>query len=252
MGKFNGKVAIITGAGSARGMGRTVALAFAREGASIVVTDINAAGVEEVAAEVSRIGPASGVAADVSLRSDVERLAAGAVEKFGGIDILVNCAGIIGKATKFLDISDIEYDKVLDINLKGTFLTCQVVVPYMLERKGGAIVNIASLAGQKGGGGLGSIHYSASKAGVMGLTKALAREFTPKGIRVNCITPGLIETEMMHDLPPERKAGAIKEILVGRAGTPQDIANGVLFLASPESSYLTGLVLDINGGLFLH
>jgi NAD(P)-dependent dehydrogenase (short-subunit alcohol dehydrogenase family) len=114
------------------------------------------------------------------------------------------------------------------------------------------LFRIASLAGQRGGGGLGSIHYSASKAGVLGLTKALARELTPKGIRVSCITPELIEMEMMRGLPPERKAAAIKETLVGWVGTPQDIANGILFLASDESSYLTGLVLDINGGLILH
>ena len=250
MSLFTGKVAIVTGAGSPRGIGRGVALALARQGVRLVVIDIVEESLQRVVAELQEVSPTLGVVADVGESSQMEAAVTKAISQFGGLDILVNNAGI-ARPTPFLDITVQEYELVVGVNLKGTFFTCQAAAREMLKRGGGVIINIASVAGQQGGGLFGSSHYSAAKAGVIGLTKALARELTPKGIRVNCIAPGMVETSILDGLSPERKAELVQTILVGRSGEVEDVARAVLFLAAEENSYITGATLDINGGVYL-
>lgn len=250
--RFEGKVALVTGAGSPRGIGRATALALAREGAKVTITDIVADNVKRVASELTEISQAIGEVADVRNKDQMVRVVKRTMEALGGLDILVNVAGLT-RPTLFLDISEEEYDLVLDVNLKGTFLTTQAAVPAMLERGGGTIVSLSSVSGQRGGGVFGTSAYSAAKAGIMGLTKALARELTPRGIRVNCVAPSMVDTDIAGDLlTPERKVELAKGTLVGRLATVEDVANCILFLASDESSYLTGITLDINGGMHMH
>lgn len=252
MGRFDGKVALVTGAGSERGIGRATALALAAGGARVVVTDIAADGAARVAAEISRHTDGLGVVADVRDRAAMTRAVAEATARFGGLDYLVNVAGLT-RPTGFLDITEEEYDLVLDVNLKGTFITTQAAVPAILARGGGAIVSLSSVSGQRGGGVFGSSHYSAAKAGIMGLTKALARELTPQGIRVNCVSPSMVDTDISGGpFPAEAQRVQAAAALVGRLGKPQDVVNGILFLLSDEAAYLTGVTLDINGGTHLH
>ena len=252
MNRFEGKVALVTGAGSRRGIGRGTALALAREGAKVAITDIVPEGVKQVVAELNEISQAIGEVADVRNKDAMVQVVKKTVEAFGGLDILINIAGLT-RPTKFLDISEEEYDLVLDVNLKGTFLTTQAAVPTMLERGSGVIVSLSSVSGQRGGGVFGTSAYSTAKAGIMGLTKALARELTPHGIRVNCVAPSMIDTDIAGDLlTPERKVELAKGTLIGRLGTVDDVVKCILFLASDESSYLTGATLDINGGMHLH
>lgn len=252
MNRFTGKVALVTGAGSPRGIGRGTALALAREGAHVVITDIILENVERVVAELQAFGQATGMVADVRDKTTMVQVVKKTVETFGGLDILVNVAGLT-RPTAFLDISEQEYDLVLDTNLKGTFLTTQAAVPALLARGGGTIVSLSSVSGQRGGGVFGTSAYSAAKAGIMGLTKALARELTPLGIRVNCVAPSMVDTDIAGDLlTPERKVELGKGTLVGRLGTVDDVVKSILFLASDESTYLTGVTLDINGGMHLH
>ena len=252
MSRFEGKVALVTGAGSRRGIGRGTALALAREGAKVAITDIVPEGVKQVVAELNEISQAIGEVADVRNKDAMVQVVKKTVEAFGGLDILINVAGLT-RPTKFLDISEEEYDLVLDVNLKGTFLTTQAAVPAMLERGSGVIVSLSSVSGQRGGGVFGTSAYSTAKAGIMGLTKALARELTPRGIRVNCVAPSMIDTDIAGDLlTPELKVELAKGTLIGRLGTVDDVVKCILFLASDESSYLTGATLDINGGMHLH
>jgi NAD(P)-dependent dehydrogenase (short-subunit alcohol dehydrogenase family) len=252
MNRFEGKVALVTGAGSRRGIGRGTALALAREGAKVVITDIVQENVDSVVAELNEISQAIGMVADVRDKAAMMQVVKKTTEAFGGLDILINVAGLT-RPTLFLDISEEEYDLVVDTNLKGTFLTTQVAVPALLERGGGAIVSLSSVSGQRGGGVFGTSAYSAAKAGIMGLTKALARELTPRGIRVNCVAPSMIDTDIAGDLlTPERKVELARGTLLGRLGTVDDVVKCILFLASDESAYLTGVTLDINGGMHLH
>jgi len=250
--RFEGKIALVTGAGSPRGIGRATALALAKEGAKVAITDIVADSVKRVVSELNEISQAIGEVADVRNKTQMVQVVQKTVEQFGGLDILVNNAGLT-RPTLFLDISEEEYDLVLDVNLKGTFLTTQAAVPALLERGGGAVVSLSSVSGQRGGGVFGTTVYSAAKAGIMGLTKALARELTARGIRVNCVAPSMVDTDIAGDLlTPERKVDLAKGTLIGRLATVEDVANGILFLASDESAYLTGVTLDINGGMHLH
>jgi NAD(P)-dependent dehydrogenase (short-subunit alcohol dehydrogenase family) len=252
MKRFEGKVVLVTGAGSERGIGRATALAFAKEGAHVVVTDVVAEGVERVAAELNEHTQAIGAVADVRSKAEMERVVARAVEQFGGLDILINNAGLT-RPTKFLDISEEEYDLVVDVNLKGMFMTTQAAVPAMLARGKGAIVSLSSVSGQRGGGVFGTSAYSAAKAGIAGLTRALARELSPQGIRVNCVAPSLIDTDIFGgQVTEERKKELGESTLVGRVGRVDDVVNGILFLADDASTYLTGVTLDINGGSHLH
>jgi NAD(P)-dependent dehydrogenase (short-subunit alcohol dehydrogenase family) len=252
MKRFEGKVVLVTGAGSERGIGRATALAFAKEGAHVVITDVVAEGVERVAAELNEHTQAIGAVADVRSKAEMERVVARAVEQFGGLDILINNAGLT-RPTKFLDISEEEYDLVVDVNLKGMFMATQAAVPAMLKRGKGAIVSLSSVSGQRGGGVFGTSAYSAAKAGIAGLTRALARELSPQGIRVNCVAPSLIDTDIFGgQVTEERKKELGESTLVGRVGRVDDVVNGILFLADDASAYLTGVTLDINGGSHLH
>jgi NAD(P)-dependent dehydrogenase (short-subunit alcohol dehydrogenase family) len=244
------RVAAITGAASPRGIGRAMAQVFAEHGARVVILDLN----EEAAAAVAKdIGPDHlGLACDVTNKSDCERAAQAALDRFGRIDILVNNAGIT-QPLKFMEIQPENYDAVLDVNLRGTLYMSQAVVPQMRKQRSGSIVCISSVSAQRGGGIFGGPHYSAAKAGVLGLARAMARELGPDNIRVNSVTPGLIQTDITGGkLTPDMKSDVLKGIPLNRLGDAVEVANASLFLASDLSSYLTGVTLDVNGGMLIH
>jgi NAD(P)-dependent dehydrogenase (short-subunit alcohol dehydrogenase family) len=244
------RVAIITGAASARGIGKAMAQVFAQHGARIAILDLSA---DAAAAAAKDIGPNHlGVACDVTKKSDCENAAQAVLQRFGQIDVLINNAGIT-QPLKLMDIEPANYEAVTDVSLRGTLYMSQAVIPHMRARKSGAIVCISSVSAQRGGGIFGGPHYSAAKAGVLGLARAMARELGPDNIRVNTLTPGLIQTDITGDkLTPELKAEIIKGIPLGRLGDAADVAKACLFLASDLSSYLTGVTLDVNGGMLIH
>ena len=245
--KLTGKVALVTGA--AQGIGKAIALLLARNGADIVVSDINLEKAEETAKEVRSIGQkAMAVRVDVANWNDVERMVEGILEKLAKIDILVNNAGIT-RDKLILRMTEEDWDAVLSVNLKGTFHCTKAVVRHMAKQRSGKIVNIASVVGEMGNAG--QANYSASKAGVIGLTKTIAREYAQRGINVNAIAPGYIETPMTEALPEKAKEELKKLIPMERLGKPEDVAEAVLFLASEESSYVTGQVLNVNGGIYM-
>ena len=186
--------------------------------------------------------------ANVTNRIDVELMVKETIERFGSIDVLINNAGVASQGL-FTDISDIEWNEVLDVNLNGVFNVTQAVLPYMIRQKSGSIINISSMWGQVGASC--EVAYSAAKAGVIGLTKALAKEVGPSGVRVNCIAPGLIETGMNQELTLEDVAAIVDETPLGRIGSTNDVASSALFLASDESSFITGQVLGVNGGYII-
>lgn len=244
------RVAVITGAASPRGIGKAMAQVFAEHGARVAILDLNA---EAAAAAAKDIGPDHlGLACDVTHKSDCERAAKAVVERFGQIDILVNNAGIT-QPLKIMDIQPANYDAVTDVSLRGTLYMSQAVIPHMRSRKTGSIICVSSVSAQRGGGIFGGPHYSAAKAGVLGLARAMARELGPDNIRVNSITPGLIQTDITGDkLTPEMKTEILKGIPLNRLGDAVDVANACLFLASDLSNYLTGVTLDVNGGMLIH
>ncbi|NYT00375.1 MAG: 3-oxoacyl-ACP reductase FabG [Methanocellales archaeon] len=243
---LKGKVAIVTGAGS--GIGRGIALRFAKEGADIVIPDLNLEGAQNTAKEIEALGRNSLVIKmDVSNSSDVDRMVTETINNFGKIDILVNNAGIFIQKP-LLETTEADWDKVLDINLKGAFLCSKRVVKEMLKRGGGKIINLASVAGQVGFAN--SSAYCASKGGVINLTREMALELAPKNINVNAIGPGSIETPMTREMLADP---AIKQMLLGvtpfgRIGQPEDIANAASFLASGESNFVNGITLFVDGG----
>ena len=244
------RVAVITGAASPRGIGKAMARIFAEHGARVAILDLNAEAATVAAAD---IGPQHiGVACDVTVKADCERAGQVVLQRLGQIDVLVNNAGIT-QPIKFIDITPANYEAVMDVSLRGTLYMSQAVIPHMRARKSGAIVCISSVSAQRGGGIFGGPHYSAAKAGVLGLAKAMARELGPDNIRVNCVTPGLIQTDITGDkLTAELRAEIIKGIPLNRLGETRDVANACLFLASDLSSYLTGVTLDVNGGMLIH
>lgn len=245
--KLAGKVALVTGA--AQGIGKAVALLLARNGADIIVSDINLEKAEETANEIKSIGrKALAVKGDVANWNDVERMVEVILEKFAKIDILVNNAGIT-RDKLVLRMTEEDWDAVLDVNLKGTFHCTKAVVRHMAKQRSGKIVNIASVVGEMGNAG--QANYSASKAGVIGLTKTIAREFAQRGININAIAPGYIETPMTEVLPEKAKEELKKLIPMERLGKPEDVAEAVLFLVSEESNYITGHVLNVNGGIYM-
>ena len=245
--KLTGKVALVTGA--AQGIGKAIALLLARNGADLVVSDINLEKAEETAKEIRAIGPkAMAVKVDVANWSDVERMVTGILEKLAKIDILVNNAGIT-RDKLILRMTEEDWDAVLGVNLKGTFNCTKAVVRHMAKQRSGKIVNIASVVGEMGNAG--QANYSASKAGVIGLTKTIAREYAQRGINVNAIAPGYIETPMTEALPEKAKEELRRLIPMERLGKPEDVAEAVLFLVSEESSYMTGQVLNVNGGIYM-
>jgi len=233
------KVCVVTG--STGGIGLCIATRLQSEGAIVVTSGRRAEGVGELH-----------VAADLAQPGEPERLIAAAVERFGRIDGLVNNAGIT-QPVRTLEISARDFDAIVDVNLRGTLYMSQAVIPAMQEQHGGSIVCMSSVSAQRGGGIFGGPHYSAAKAGVLGLAKAMAREFGPNRIRINSITPGLIQTDITGDkLTPAMREDIIKGIPLGRLGDAADVANACLFLLSDLSSYLTGVTLDVNGGMLIH
>ena len=244
------KVAIITGAASARGIGKATAKLFADHGAAVAILDLDRA---QAAAAAADIGAGHiGLACNVTRKEDCERAVAEVIERLGKVDVLVNNAGIT-QPLKLLDIKPENYDAVTDVSLRGTLYMSQAVVPHMRSRKAGSIVGLSSVSAQRGGGIFGGPHYSAAKAGVLGLCRAMARELGPDNVRVNAVTPGLIQTDITGGkLTPDLKAEIQKGIPLNRLGDAIDVANCCLFLASDLSSYLTGVTLDVNGGMLIH
>ena len=246
---LNGKVAIVTGA--KQGMGRTHALVLAKAGAKVVVSDISQEDCEKVVNEIKDAGrEAIAVKCDVSNKKEVDELVQKTVDEWGKIDILVNNAGIC-QFKPFLDLTEEEWGKTIDINLKGYFLCAQAVAKEMVKQKSGAIVNIASIAmGQVGVGFPGIVHYCASKGGIVSMTEAMAAELAPYNIRVNSISPGAIDTPMAVSIKDNVKAleGTLARIPMGRMGQPEEISNAVLFLVADESSYMTGANIVVDGG----
>ncbi|MFH1582280.1 MAG: SDR family NAD(P)-dependent oxidoreductase [bacterium] len=249
MADLKNKVAIITGA--RRGMGRTHALVLAKAGARVVVADISKEDCEKVVEEIKKKkGEAIAIKCDVTKKEEVDKMVLAAVEKWGRVDILVNNAGI-AQFFPFLEMTEEDWSRTLDINLKGYFLCAQAAAKVMAKQKAGVIINIASVAmGQQGIGFPNIAHYCASKGGIVGMTEALAVELAPYNIRVNAVSPGMIETPMID--PIKKDAKSIKEILarvpMHRVGKPEEVSNLVLFLASDDSSYMTGSTTVIDGG----
>lgn len=244
------KVAIITGAGSAKGIGRATARLFAEHGGIVALIDVDADSLADAGRELG--GNHETYVCDVTDAKQCRRAADSAFERFGRIDVLVNNAGVV-HGTRFSDISAEEYDQVLDVNLSGNFHMAQAIVPHMRKNRSGAIVCVSSIAGRAGGGVFGSTHYAAAKSGIFGLAKGLARELAPEGIRVNAVAPGPIDNDFTHGkMTPEDKARIAEGIPLGRLGRPEEVASVILFLASELSSYVTGVVLDVNGGLLIH
>ncbi len=244
------KVAVITGGAGMNGLGLATAREMAAQGARVVILDLERADPAAAAAKLG--GGHLGLVADVTDKAACESAAAAIVKTFSRIDILVNNAGIT-QPVKTLDITGADYDRILDVSLRGTLYMSQAVLPTMRQQKSGSIVCISSVSAQRGGGIFGGPHYSAAKAGVLGLARAMAREFGVEGIRVNCITPGLIETDITQGkLSDERKKEIEDSIPLARLGRPADVAGACVFLGSDLSSYCTGITLDVNGGMLIH
>ncbi len=243
--RLKDKVALITGAG--QGIGKVTALTFAREGARVAVADINMANAQAVAEEIIRNdGQAKAVFLDVSRAESVEVAVRTTVEAFGRVDILVNNAGITRDA-RMQKMTEDQFDAVINVNLKGVWLCAKAVVPIMIANGGGAIINAASIVGLHGN--FGQTNYVAAKAGVIGMTKTWARELGPSHIRVNAIAPGFTATEMIATVPEKVLESVRERTPLRRLGTPEDIANAYLFLASDEASFITGVTLSVDGGL---
>ncbi len=241
------KVCLITG--SARGIGYAIAEELAANGAKIVLTDVLEDVLDESVRKLSSTGAeVIGIPLDVSDSAQVTAAVAKAKESLGSIDLLVNNAGVT-KDTLLLRMSEADWDFVLKVNLKGAFLMTQAVAKVMTKQRSGKIVNISSVVGLMGNAG--QVNYSSSKAGLLGLTKSAASELAGRGICVNAIAPGFIETEMTAKLPDAARSAFLDNIPLKRAGSPADIAKTVLFLASPASDYVTGQVLGVNGGLYM-
>ena len=244
------KVAIVTGAASLRGIGWATARRFAEEGARVALLDLDG---DATASAATAIGAGHrGFACDVRDAKRCQAVVAEVIASFGQVDVLINNAGV-SQAKRLMDSTQEDYDLVMDVSLRGAYNMSRAVVPHFRSRKSGAIVCMGSVAGQRGGGVLGGPHYSAAKGGVHSLAKAMARELAPDGVRVNAVAPGLVETELLvgkiDDIGKQRVAESTP---MGRLATPQDIANAFLFLACDLSSYVTGVVLDVNGGLHIH
>lgn len=239
---FSGKTVIVTGSG--RGIGRAIAESFSRLKARVVISDLDQEQVDKVAGEMP--GEAIGVAANVTKPDDIENLFEKARAAFGQVDVVVNNAGIT-RDTLMIRMDEKDWDMVLDINLKGSFLVTKTAAKIMMKQRYGRIINISSIVGINGNAG--QANYSASKAGLLGLTKSAAKELGSRGITVNAVAPGFIATDMTAGLPQQAREAFLDRVLIKRPGDPADVASAVLFLASDEASYITGQVLAVDGGL---
>lgn len=248
MKRLEGKTALVTGA--ARGIGFEIALAFAAEGAAVVLADLSQQETEAAAADItSRTGTkAAGLGLNVTSEADCEKAVEEAQKLFGKLDILVNNAGIT-KDNLVLRMKETDFDAVISVNLKGSFLMSKAAFKVMMKARAGRIINIASVVGQTGQAG--QANYSASKAGLIGLTKSLAREFAPRQVLVNAVAPGFIRTRMTEGLKDEAREKISEMIPLGRMGEPGEVAKAALFLAGDDSAYITGQVLAVNGGLYM-
>ena len=245
--RLEGKVALITG--GARGIGQAIAMTFAREGADIVVADVNLEIAQKTASEIEGLGrKAMALAMDVTNYTAVEEGVNKILDKMGKVDILVNNAGIT-KDNLLLRMSLADWDAVINVNLKGTFNCIKAVSRSMIKQRSGRIISIASIIGLMGNPG--QANYAASKAGIIALTKTVAKELASRNINANAVAPGFIQTEMTAKLPEEIKKKMLEAIPLGKLGTPEDVANVCLFLASQESSYITGQVITIDGGMVM-
>jgi len=244
---LTGKIALVTGA--AQGIGRDIALGLAADGADVAICDVNLEAAQKTAADIEAKGRKSlAVKANVAASADVTAMIDQIVEKFGRIDILVNNAGITRDGL-ILRMKDEDWDLVLSINLKGAFLCTKAALKHMTKQRAGAIINIASIVGAMGNAG--QANYVASKAGLIGLTKTIAREYANRNVTANAVAPGFIDTAMTQALTEQVRADLAKQIPLGRLGTSQDVANAVRFLASPSAAYITGQVVHVNGGMYM-
>lgn len=253
--RLKDRAAIITG--SMGGLGRVYALALAKEGAKVVINDVNQKGIDETVEEIKALGrKCMGIIADISDKVQVDSMVKKVVEKWGRIDILVNNAGgALRTPARFEDVTEKDWDKVMDVNLKGAFFCCKAVLPYMIRQGGGRIINISALAGRTTAS-LAGIQYTSAKAGLGGLTRHLAKEMGKYGIHVNAVAPGItLSGSRVEGLwkakSEEEKRRVLASIPLGRLGKGEDIASVVVFLASDEASYITGTTIDVNGGRFM-
>lgn len=254
---LEGKVCVVAGAAAAKSIGEATALLFAEHGAAIVIADIAVNEETEAgfAARITATGNAQpevcAVRCDISRRLDCDQVVATAIERFGRLDVLVNSAGIV-ESRPLLEIDEGALERMLSVNLKGAFNLCQSVLSAFVSQGDGAIINIASLAAQRGGGLVGGSHYAAAKGGMLSLTRSIAREFGPKGVRANAICPAMAQTGMLDSLSDAQISDIVRDIPLRRLGTPRDVAGACLFLASDLSNFVTGATLDVNGGLHIH
>lgn len=243
---LTGRTALVTGA--ARGIGHAIAMALGQAGARVWVCDLDAEAAEAAAARLREVGiEAVGVGADVADEAQVQAMVGQVQAMLGGVDILVNNAGIVSTGP-LLEVTTAEWNRVMAIDLNSVFFCAKAVLPGMMARQSGRIINIASVAGKRGGGLLGNSCYAAAKGAVIALTKGLAREAGPYAITVNAVSPALTDTEMTSALAPQARAEVLAQMPLGRAGTPRDIAAAVCFLASREAGFVTGEIMDVDGG----
>ncbi|KML51102.1 3-ketoacyl-ACP reductase [Burkholderia cepacia] len=241
------QVAIVTGA--SRGIGRSIALELARQGATVIGTATSESGAAAITATFAEAGVTGrGAVLNVNDAAAAEALIDATVKEFGALNVLVNNAGITQDQLA-MRMKDEDWDAVIDTNLKSVFRLSRAVLRPMMKARGGRIINITSVVGSAGNPG--QVNYAAAKAGVAGMTRALAREIGSRGITVNCVAPGFIDTDMTKTLPEEQQAALKTQIPLGRLGSPEDIAHAVVFLASPQAGYITGTTLHVNGGMYM-
>jgi NAD(P)-dependent dehydrogenase (short-subunit alcohol dehydrogenase family) len=254
---LEGKSCIIAGAGTPMGIGHAAAKLFAEHGARLVLAGlaIESDTAEALVGALRDQGIADpevlAVRCDITRRSDCDALVATAIERFGRLDVLVNSAGIV-ESRPLLEIDGDSLERMIDVNLKGAFNLCQAALTAFVQQSSGVIVNLASLAAERGGGLVGGAHYAAAKGGVLSLTRSIAREFGPQGIRANAICPAMAQTGMLDGIDPLQIERIIAEIPLRRLGTPREVAGTCLFLASELSGFVTGATIDVNGGLHIH